>query len=66
MQLTGPPVKGMETHAGSYTIEFILHREKPKDIKSTCLIAVCDIRPQKSETHRKRLTEGVNPIDYPG
>ena len=28
--------------------------------------AVCDIRPQKTENHRTRLTAGVNLIDYPG
>ena len=27
--------------------------------------AVCSIRPQKTETHRRRLTSGVNIIDYP-
>ena len=27
---------------------------------------VCYIRPQKTETHRKRLTAGGNLIDYPG
>ena len=28
--------------------------------------AVCDIRPQKIETHRTRLTVGGNLIEYPG
>ena len=27
---------------------------------------VCDIRPQKTETHRTKLTAGGNLIDYPG
>ena len=28
--------------------------------------AACNIRPQKTETHRTRLTAGGNLIDYPG
>ena len=28
--------------------------------------AECDIIPQNTETHRTRLTVGVNIIDYPG
>ena len=27
---------------------------------------ICDIRPQKTETHRTKLTAGGNLIDYPG
>ena len=30
------------------------------------MISVCDIRPQKTETHRTRLTEVENLIDYIG
>ena len=30
------------------------------------MISVCDIKTQKTETHRTRLTAGVNLIDYPG
>ena len=28
--------------------------------------SVCDARPKKTETHRTRLNEGGNIIDYPG
>ena len=34
--------------------------------RETYMRAVCDIRPQKTDTHRTRLTAGVNIIDYPG
>ena len=54
-----------EKHVGTDTIEFILHRDKPKDRRETYVRAVCSIRPQKTETHRRRLTSGVNIIDYP-
>ena len=30
------------------------------------MIAVCDIRPHKTETHRTKLTTGGNLIYYPG
>ena len=58
--------QGSGNHARKDTIEFIIHKEKPKDIKSTYVRAVCDIRPQKIETHRTRLPTGVNLIYYPG
>ena len=48
------------------TIEFIFHRDKPKYRRSTYVRAVCDIRPQKTETHRTRITEGGYLIYYPG
>jgi hypothetical protein len=38
----------------------------PADRKVTYGRIVATIRPQKSETHRVRLTVGGNLIDYPG
>ena len=55
-----------ETHAGTDTLELILHKEKPKYISSTYVQAVCDIWPQKPETHRTRLTTWGSFIDYTG
>ena len=55
----------MGKNTGTYTIEFILHKDKPKDRMETYARSVCDIIPQKTETLRTRLTSGVNLIDYP-
>ena len=53
-------------HAGTDTIEFIFNKYKPKDTRAAYVIAVCKIRPQKTETYRTILTTGGNIIDYPG
>ena len=45
---------------------FIHYHEKPKDRKATYANFVVDIRPEKEETHRVRLTVGGNLIEYPG
>ena len=66
VQKTCPPFQGMEKHAGTDTVEFILHKDKPKDRRENYAISVCNIRPQKKETHRTRLTAGGNIIYYPG
>ena len=58
--------QGWKAQAGTDKIEFISHKYKPKDIGVTYVRAVCNIRLQKTETHRTRLTEGWNMIDYPG
>ena len=58
--------QGWGKNAGTYKIESIFHKDKPKDIKATYVRAVCDIRLHKTETHNKILTSGVNLIDYPG
>ena len=52
--------------SGSNTILFLIESQVPQDRKSTYGRIVCDIKPQKVETHRTRLTEGGNLIDYPG
>ena len=58
--------KGWVRHIGTETIEFIFHKDKPKEKRATCVRALCDIIPQKIETNRRRLTSGENIIDYPG
>ena len=58
--------QGCKSYAGTDTIEFIFHKDKPKDRRAKYVRAVCDIRPKKTETHRTRLTAGWNLIDYPG
>ena len=52
---TWPHVPGMENYVGTDTIEFIFQKEKPKDIRAAYVIAVCYIRPHKTETRRTRL-----------
>ena len=56
----------MEKHAGTNTIEFIFHKDKPNEIGETYTRAVCDIRAHKKETHRTRLTTGRDIIDHLG
>ena len=51
---------------GTDTIKFIHHHQMPKDRKTTYASIVVSIRPEKTETHRTRLTVGGNLIDYPG
>ena len=58
--------QGWGKHAQNDTIEFIFHKEKPKDKKATYVRAVRNKRPQKTETNSKRLTAGGNLIYYPG
>ena len=38
----------------------------PTDIKITYANFICNIRPQKSESHCVRLTAGGDKLDYPG
>ena len=52
--------------SGSKTMFFIPKPQVSQDRKVTHGRIVCDIKPQKSETHRTRLTVRVNLIDYPG
>ena len=56
----------MGKYAVTDTIYFILRRDKPKYRREKYVRAVCDIRPQKTETHRTTLNAGGNIIDYPG
>ena len=46
---------------------FFTTKEKiTKDRKTTYANFICNICPQKSKTHRVRLTAGGNKLDYPG
>ena len=45
---------------------FTTKHRVPKDRKITYANFICNIRPQKSETHRVCLTAGGNKLDYPG
>ena len=38
----------------------------PKDRKITYANFICNLRPQKLETHRVQLTAGGDKLDYPG
>ena len=51
---------------GTYTIIFTTKDRIPKDRKITYANFICNIRPQKLETHRVCLTAGGNKLDYPG
>ena len=58
--------QGWKKHAGTNTMEFILHKDKPKYRRATYARVDCNIRSQKIETHRTRLTSGGNIIDHTG
>jgi hypothetical protein len=51
---------------GTSTIVFITKTQVPQDRKVTYANFICNIRPQKSETHRVRMTAGGDKLDYPG
>ena len=50
---------------GSNTLGFIPKSKVPTGKMPTYGRLVCDIKPNKAETHRTRLTIGGNLIDYP-
>ena len=56
--------QGRKTHAGTNTMEFILHYDNPRERKVTYVWAVWDIRSQKPYTHQTRLRVGGNPVEY--
>ena len=51
---------------GTGTIFPIRRHAIPSDRKVTYANFVCNIRPQKAETHRVRMTAGGDKLDYPG
>ena len=51
--------------AGTDTIRSIHHNDMPMNQRPTYARFVCEIRPQKAEKERTRLTVGGNLIDYP-
>ena len=54
----GRLAQGNDTVEGTNTIFFIHHKEMPKGRKATYANIVVDIRPEKKETHRTRMTVG--------
>ena len=55
-----------ERITGTGTMFPIQRSNIPRDRKVTYANFVCGIRPQKSETHRVRLTASGDKLDYPG
>lgn len=51
---------------GSNSIFFIRRNQIPPGRKVTYTKLVCDIRPQKAETHRTRMTAGGDKLEYGG
>ena len=52
--------------SGTNTIFFVPKGELPAGRTVTYEIIVAEIKPQKAETHRTRLTVGGNSIHFPG
>ena len=57
---------GTRIPTGSNTLGFIPKSKVPTGKIPTYCRLVCDIKPNKAETHRTRLTIGGNLIEYPG
>jgi hypothetical protein len=55
----------VEQVTGTGTLFFIPKAQVPKDRKVTYANFVCNIHPQKTETHRVRMTAGGDKLDYP-
>ena len=51
---------------GTGTVFFIKKSQVPLDRQVTYANFVCTVRPQKTETHRVRMTAGGDRLDYPG
>jgi hypothetical protein len=62
----GRLAQGIRNVKGTDTIAFVFASEVPRYVKVTYGRLVCDIRTQKTEQHRVRLTIGGDRIDYPG
>jgi Reverse transcriptase (RNA-dependent DNA polymerase) len=62
----GRLAQGIRDIPGTDTITFVPKSEIPKNKRPTYARFVTDIRPQKQEKHRVRLTIGGNLIEYEG
>jgi hypothetical protein len=63
----GRLAQGVKTRIkGTNTINFIHRSQVPTGRTVTCARFCANIRPQKEETHRCRITVGGDRIDYPG
>jgi hypothetical protein len=58
--------QGIRDIAGTNTAFFVDLANIPKDHKITYGKLVCDLKPNKTEKHRVRLTVGGNRLDYNG
>ena len=56
--------QGIRDIEGTNTLLFIHKHEVPQGIKVTYSRIVCEIRPQKTETHRVQLTVGGDKVSY--
>jgi hypothetical protein len=63
----GHLAQGVANHEnGTNTMFFICNDQVPKGQTAAYGRIVCELRPQKAEVKRTRLTIGGNLIDYPG
>ena len=62
----GRPANGVCTIKGNNSMEFIHKYEVPSDKKVTYANIVCNVRPNKDDVHRTRLTVGGDRLDYNG
>jgi hypothetical protein len=62
----GRLAQGIRDIVGTDTIRFIRKSQIPPGRRATYPRYVCEVRPQKSEPNRTRITVGGNLIDYPG
>ena len=62
----GETIPKAERIEGTGTMFFTTKYKILKDRKITYANFICNIRPQKSETHRVRLTSGGDKLEYPG
>jgi len=58
--------QGYHNIAGNNTLYFIHKSKVPSNKRVTYARIVCSLRPQKSETHRVRITAGGNITNYKG
>lgn len=58
----GRLTQGNGRFKGTETCFFVEWKEKLKDVTPIYLRPVCDIRPQKSQTHQIRITVGGNKV----
>ena len=56
----GHMYQGRKAHAGTDTIKFILHKDKPKDRRATYVRAVCNIiNKKKRPIEQESLQKGI-------
>ena len=58
--------QGIRYIEGTDTCVFIHRNEPPQESKATYNQILCDIRPQRKETHRVQLTVGSKKLTYDG